>query len=390
MPDFSNLPVVDHHCHPYDPEQAFLEPISLARVFLHGFCDIPKTDPSLKPRYWDASKELNDHFPHMGVVQTLVCRLSGLFGCPADLASVAQERNRRTGDSFRDYIRMLYEDARLVGTVLDTGLPAGDPLLDLIPPRRLRLFQMDPAIPELAALSGSYRDYIDAYGQRLEKAVHRDGFVGVKVHLAERVGLGAEPVPDAEMERVFPEVKTGNAEAGKKLYVATFAATLLRCRDLGVPVHIHTGFTGGLWNGPISGADPFLLAPLLSRKEFLNTRVVLLHAGYPWTKQAGQLAHTLPHVWVDMSQMTPWASLCLAECYRDVMAWAPWSKIVVGSGGHGTPEIAWLAAKTAKIALSTVFTEAVSSGLVTEKQAASAARMILHDNAARLYGLASQ
>ncbi len=90
---------------------------------------------------------------------------------------------------------------------------------------------------------------------------------------------------------------------------------------------------------------------------------------------------------VDMGQMTPWASLRIAECYRDVMAWAPLSKIVIGSGGHGTPEIAWLAGKTAKIALAEVLNDAVRLALMTEKQAEAAGRMILHDNAARLYGL---
>ena len=60
------------------------------------------------------------------------------------------------------------------------------------------------------------------------------------------------------------------------------------------------------------------------------------------------MSHTFPHVWVDMGQVSPWASLRPVECYRDVMAWAPLSKIVVGSGGQESPEIAWLAAKTAK------------------------------------------
>ena len=69
------------------------------------------------------------------------------------------------------------------------------------------------------------------------------------------------------------------------------------------------------------------------------------------------------------------------------MAWAPLSKIVVGSGAHGTPEIAWLAAKTAKIALAEVFNDAVRLKLIEKKDAETAARMILHDNAARLYGL---
>jgi hypothetical protein len=88
-----------------------------------------------------------------------------------------------------------------------------------------------------------------------------------------------------------------------------------------------------------------------------------------------------------MGQMTPWASLRIADCYRDVMAWAPLSKIVVGSGGHGTPEIAWLAAKTAKIALADVFEDGVRLELISKGDAETAANMILHDNAARLYGL---
>jgi hypothetical protein len=88
-----------------------------------------------------------------------------------------------------------------------------------------------------------------------------------------------------------------------------------------------------------------------------------------------------------MGQVTPWASLRIAECYRDVIAWAPLSKVVVGSGGHGTPEIAWLSAKTAKIALGEVLGDAVRLGLMVPKHAEKAGRMILHDNAARMYGL---
>ena len=66
---------------------------------------------------------------------------------------------------------------------------------------------------------------------------------------------------------------------------------------------------------------------------------------------------------------------------------APLSKIVISSGGHGTPEIAWLVAKTAKIALAEVLGDSVKLGLIAEKYAEAVARMVLHDNASRLYGL---
>jgi predicted TIM-barrel fold metal-dependent hydrolase len=99
------------------------------------------------------------------------------------------------------------------------------------------------------------------------------------------------------------------------------------------------------------------------------------------------MAHTFPHCWVDMGWTTPWTSQRIVEFYRDVIALAPLSKIMIGSGGHGSPEVSWLAAKTAKIAVSEVMTDAVRRGLMTEKDAERAGRMILHDNAARMYGL---
>jgi len=88
MIDFTDVPVIDHHCHPYEHKEAFLEPVFLARTFFHGIADIPKPEPGLKPRYWDATDELQHHFTTMGVVQTMVCQLAKVFDCPADLKAV--------------------------------------------------------------------------------------------------------------------------------------------------------------------------------------------------------------------------------------------------------------------------------------------------------------
>ncbi len=386
MLNFKNVPVIDHHSHPFELEKATLDPESLARVFFHGIGDIPKEGVK-KARLWGATDDLRHHVRHMGVVQTMVCQLSKLLGCPAELEAVAAERNRRTSENFPAYAKLLYEDAGIVGSVLDTGLPKNDPLIDLIPGRIMRLFQMDPLIDKLLEQSESYRELLPEYCAKLDRAIRQDGLIGVKSHLAEQVGFGAQEVSDAEAESIFPSAKAKNSEAYKKLYVAIFTATLLQCQDLRIPMHLHSGCTGGLWNGPISNADPFLLVPLIRQPKFLPTRIVLLHAGYPWLQHAAELAHALPHVWVDMSWTTPWISLRIVECYKDVIGIAPLSKLTVGSGGHDTPEIAWLAAKTAKIALAEALGDIVRLDLMIPKQAEKIGRMILHDNAARLYGL---
>ena len=110
MLDFSGLPVIDQHSHPYDPAKATLDPESLARIFYHGMGDLP-TAGVKKARHWGATDDLRHHFLHMGVVQTLVCQLSKVFQCPAELEAVATERNRRTSESLSGYARFLYEDA---------------------------------------------------------------------------------------------------------------------------------------------------------------------------------------------------------------------------------------------------------------------------------------
>jgi predicted TIM-barrel fold metal-dependent hydrolase len=386
MLSFDNVPVIDHHCHPYQPEKAVLDTEQLSRVFFHGMGDIP--DPSaLKARHWGATQELRYHFPHMGVVGTMVCQLAKLFNCPATLEKVAEKRNGLASKDFSSYIRTLYQDAGIVATILDTGLRADDPLLKMIPGIKLRLFQFEPALNKQLSKTASYRELLREFQNDLEWAIKSEGRIGVKVHLAEQVGFGVDPLEEDEAAPFFEKAKAGDQSAYKKVYVALFTATLLQCQELEVPVHLHSGFTGGLWQGPIHNADPFLLAPFLRHKRFLQTKIILLHAGYPWTKQAGQMAHTFPHLWVDMGQVSPWASLRLVECYRDVMAWAPLSKIVIGSGGHGSPEIAWLAAKSAKIALTEVMNDSVRLGLLDEKYAETVGQMILHDNGARLYGL---
>ena len=120
---------------------------------------------------------------------------------------------------------------------------------------------MDPQIDKLLEESESFREFLREYQANLDRAIKQDGFIGVKSHLAEQVGFGVEPVSDAEAEAIFPAAKAKNSEAYKKLYVAIFTTTLIQCQELEIPVHLHSGLTGGLWNGPISNADPFLLAP---------------------------------------------------------------------------------------------------------------------------------
>jgi len=315
----------------------------------------------------------------------MVFQLSKLLGCTPELDAVATARNRHTRQNFSVYAKLLYEDAGIVGTVLDSNLPPDDPILNLIPGKVLRLFQMSIAIRRLLQNATSYQDLLHSYQNSLDDAVRQHGFIGVKAHVAEEVGFGVEPMTFTEDH--FARAKVGDKDTFKKLYLAIFVETLRQCQELQIPMHLHTGITGGLWDGAITNADPFQIVPLLRRPEFIQTRIVLLHGAYPWIQHAAMVAHALPHVWVDLSWTTPWSALRLVESWRDAIGVMPLSKLMLGSGGHGTPEIAWLSAKTTKIALHHILEENVALGLLDSKQAEKIGRMILHDNAARLYNL---
>jgi hypothetical protein len=304
------------------------------------------------------------------------------------LEAVTAERNRRTAEvGLGGYAKLLYEDARIVASVMDSGLPVNDPILDLTPGRKLRLLQMDPMVKKLLTTCDSYGELLKRFQDGVDRAIRQDGFVGIKSHPGELVGLGTPPVEADEAERIFPAAKAGDGEAFMKLYMAAWLATMLQCQDLKIPIHIHTGHTGGLWNGPIANTDPYLLVPILRQPRFLQTRLILLHAGHPWIQHAGAMAHSFPHVWVDIGWVTPWISQRIVECYRELIGMAPVSKLMIGSGGHGSPEVSWLAGKTAKIALGEVLSDSVRLGLMAERDAERVGRMILHDNGARLYGL---
>jgi len=389
MPDFTQCPVVDNHCHVLEPEKKTIEPIWLAREFFHGIADSPVAGVA-KSKLWGATDDLLFHFPHMGAVLTMVCQLAKLFGCEPELSAVTTERNRRTAkEGLAGYAKVLYTDAGIVCSVMDSNLPINDPILDLTPGPKIRLLQMDPLLKNLLKSCGTYSELLHSFQDAVEKSIRQDGFVGIKSHLGELVGFGAPQVDADEAVRIYPAAAAGDGEAFKKLYMAVWLATMLQAQELKFPVHIHTGITGGLWNGPVANTDPFLLVPILRQPRFLQTRLVLLHAGHPWMQHAGMMAHTFPHVWVDMGWTTPWTSQRIAECYRDVISLAPLSKLTIGSGGHGSPEISWLAAKTAKIALGEVLTDTVRLGLMAERDAERTGRMILYDNAARMYGLKS-
>ncbi|MCC6944984.1 MAG: amidohydrolase family protein, partial [Thermomicrobiales bacterium] len=116
-------------------------------------------------------------------------------------------------------------------------------------------------------------------------------------------------------------------------------------------------------------------------------RVLLVHTGYPYHREAAYMANVLPRVYLDLSEGIPFASSAAWEIIEGAVSMAPLNKICYGSDGYTVPEIMYTSAKLGKQALQDVLNGLVAKRMLNEADAQQAAAGILSGNARELYQL---
>ena len=160
---------------------------------------------------------------------------------------------------------------------------------------------------------------------------------------------------------------------------------------LGLAVHIHCiSGAGGVYRQ--SGSNPLLLETAFNDESLRKTNFVVIHGGYPFTKEMGSLM-SKPNVYADFSAQTFFTyPRELSETLRNWMESYP-DKILFGTDAFSFGpvvdwgEVAWLSNTTAREALALALTGMMNDGEIDRARAMELARMALHDNAAKLYGL---
>ena len=226
----------------------------------------------------------------------------------------------------------------------------------------------------------------------------KNGAVAIKFEVAYLRSLDfARPEPQVLLEKVYTRyVKEGvptNAEYIRlQNYLFNYMAH--EAGRLGLPVHIHTGGGCGTYFD-LMGSNPALLESVLSDPELRKTNFVLLHGGAgPFAKYTNYLMMK-PNVYADFSEQT-WmiSTRALSQVIRDYLEWYP-EKIMFGTDLYpNTPEIDWEAigwqtSHSAREALAIALTGMIQDGQITRERAVELAHMVLHDNAAKLYGWAA-
>lgn len=160
---------------------------------------------------------------------------------------------------------------------------------------------------------------------------------------------------------------------------------------LGMAVHIHC-FAGAGANYIQKGSNPMLLETAFNDPTLRKTNFVVIHGGYPYTKEmAGLLIK--PNVYADFSGQTFFLyPRELSGVLRNWMELYP-DKILFGTDAFSFGpevdwgEVAWLSNTSARQALTLALSGMIADGEVDRVRALELAGMVLRENAIRLYGL---
>ncbi|RYP31945.1 hypothetical protein DL767_005486 [Monosporascus sp. MG133] len=150
------------------------------------------------------------------------------------------------------------------------------------------------------------------------------------------------------------------------------------------PIQFHTGL--GDNDITLTKSSPSHLQKFISK--YPTVPIVILHAGYPWTREAAYLAMAYPNVYVDTGEVFPCLSRQGQEgVVKQILELCPWSKVLWSTDGHWFPEMYAIATIQVRSVLKTVLGELVKTGQLNEKQAVQLVQDILFNNSKKLYNL---
>ena len=160
---------------------------------------------------------------------------------------------------------------------------------------------------------------------------------------------------------------------------------------LGLAIHIHIIDGAGSYYRP-SGSNPLLLESTFNDPELRKTNFVLVHGGSPFTRNVISLFGK-PNVYADFSAQTFFLyPRALSENLRGWLETYP-DRVLFGTDAFSFgpavdwPEVAWLSNWTARQALAMALTGMINDREISRERALELARMVLRDNARKLYKL---
>jgi predicted TIM-barrel fold metal-dependent hydrolase len=251
----------------------------------------------------------------------------------------------------------------------------------------------------LSALPDSLDEYVAKLIIPTLAAQKKAGASAIKFEAAYLRPLNFGPRASAEDEvearRIYSKYARGGTPSRADALRAQnflFRAIAREAGGIRLAVHIHTGQGCGNYFD-LAGARPTELESILDDPALRATTFVLLHGGAgPYTHEVAVLL-SKPNVYADFSEQDALIpARALSAVLREWLEWYP-EKVLYGTDlAPGAPEQDWdvigySTNLTARRALAIALTGMLNDGEITRARATELARMVLRENAMKLYGL---
>jgi hypothetical protein len=246
---------------------------------------------------------------------------------------------------------------------------------------------------KVGALPSSLDAYLKSIVTPTLERQKRNGAVAIKFEAAYLRKLDFDDPDEAKARATYARFVRGGeppASGYKALQDFLFYYIAREAGRMGMAIHIHCiSGAGGFYRQ--TGSNPLLLEAAFNDPALRKTNFVVVHGGYPFTKEMGSLM-SKPNVYADFSAQTFFTyPRELSEILRNWLESYP-DKILFGTDAFSFGpevdwgEVAWLSNTTARQALALALTGMMNDGEITRVRAMELARMVLHENAVKLYG----
>ena len=354
-----NTPLIDNHAHP------LLKPEHLPQYSLLAVTS---------EAHGDATQDARQSLSHIRAIR----QLADVLGCKAEWAAVVEAVERRRADD-----RLAWTARCLTGieTILvDDGLDNIDRVEGytwhdaFTRSKCKRIVRIEALAQEIIAKGcGAYgggggtpsAEFLASFEWEIRRCIDDPEVAGFKSIICYRGGLDiprSSPTWKAVaqgIEEIYRRHRRGEAEFKRLEYpllnhllVHTVARLITgHSASHKKPIQFHTGL--GDNDITLTRSSPSHLQEFI--REYPAVPVVLLHAGYPWTKETAYLATTYANVYADIGEVFP----CISHrgqksVVKEMLELCPWSKVLCSTDGHWFPETYLLANRQIREALKTV------------------------------------
>lgn len=369
-----------------------VEKMELIDGHAHNIVSIDSSFPFVKC-FSEADGEALSFAPHSLSFKRGMREISELYGCEPTLLSIEDYRKRSGLESISS---TCFRAAGISGILIDDGLNL-DKMYKLewhknyVPfiGRILRIEHLaekilDEDLPDGARWS--LKKFTDIFVSKLNSLANT--VVGLKSVAAYRGGLEIDTEvseKDAE-DGLFEVLNAGKPTriANKNLIDYIFICALEVAVRFDLPMQIHTGF--GDKDQDLRKSNPLHLRKLLEDKRFAKCRLVLLHASYPFSKEASYLASVYLQVYLDFGLGVLLLSTNgMISAVKELLHLAPINKVMFSTDGYAFPEAFYLGARRAREVIFSVLRDSCLDGDLSVSEAIEAAKAIFAHNTIQFY-----